>query len=1366
MKLLRGLAGIVLIICTGYTGWAMQPPDPAEIEQLRKDGRLKEALARVEEIGDHEVAPALVERAQAKLKTGLGKLAPSVFPGGQTVNLPSTGNNKILVFLMDFPDFQASTASTLVTFSNVFNGSGNAWNPHPYESLRNYYRRSSYNTLDLTADIYGWHRMGHNRSWYGNDEKKTPYLMSEEVISAYDSTIDYSQYDNNGDGRVDNYVLVWAGQNVAWTSVWWAFNYRVGAYENKTIKRDNVEFSNYTWMPEFWRSAGRFSAQVLMHETGHALGLPDYYDYDDSKGPRGGVGGQEMMQDNEGDHNAFSKWLLDWLVLTPVRADYKQIALMSVSENNEAFAINVRNNRDGYQGVGWNEFYIVEYRRKVNNDKNITEAGVGIWHVDAQCTGDRQFKYNNSYTDHKLLRRMEADGAEDIENGRGFGRGDMYRPGVRGAGISAFSTPSSADYGGQRTGIYMSQLDYYSYNTNLVVMDIGWGNKMDLVWPGNNACFYVGRTNMIWVTYPGGTTQLHFYYSTNNGSAYSSANFPNPIPVAVFPRALLYKWYIPNYTYASQQARLMVADANDTYAYAESTPFKVLLTGASQFSCIAPSASNRWLLGTTNTIRWTVPEDAPANVRIQYSADNGSTWSDWNLPASVNTRDGSYTWIIPDDPEREALRARLRLVGVENNFCATSAAFRMINPSPVRWDLVSLPGHLTLGQATLLRWTNMLASAMFQIQFSFNGGRDFVVLTNVDSLASQCQVSLPMLHLLASTNARLRIVDLSDDTENSADNSSAFQVIDPIPRLEMVAPTENDAWQLGQTYDIQWTAPTTMVAVGMYLSWDDGYTWSILNFPSTLPASNGLYSWTLPKNPIYASTAARIRVFDKDHPLDNYITSEKFTIQAPVGQRIQILAPRYTDHWGLGQSRTISWVAPPLCERLQLQYSWDGGASYSTMNFPDYVPATNGYYNWTIPSNSVYTSTTARIRIDDYDYPGLYRQESENFRVSEGGPVNIEVSEPSAGDAWIVGFTYPIQWNAPAGTTNVQIQYSWDDGTNYTTFGFPDVLPASPGWYDWTIPVDVATSGLARIQIVDYDRALDVFGVSARFSVGMDGWTNIYISSPFVGSPWAIGQRQVIRWTAPDMSRRVQLQYSWDDGATWTIANLPDYVMSSVGEYEWNIPRDETYISQTARVRVIDYDLGARVMGDSDRFVMNPSFNLNITSRYGYVYIAPDEGCYPPNTLVYLQAQPKPAYTFSHWAGDAGGGMPETTVMVDTDKFVSAEFIVADFELDRDHDRVPDWQEDIAGTDPENSNDFFHITNVVAGVASGQQVLFWHCVAGRRYAVYVATNLLDAEAFQLLTNNLSCPESGDLSFTDTVESAFWRAYSIKVEDAP
>ena len=59
-----------------------------------------------------------------------------------------------------------------------------------------------------------------------------------------------------------------------------------------------------------------FAAATVIHETGHVLGLPDYYSASTQTGGASwpsGIMGSDMMMDNVGDHNGFSKWLLGWL---------------------------------------------------------------------------------------------------------------------------------------------------------------------------------------------------------------------------------------------------------------------------------------------------------------------------------------------------------------------------------------------------------------------------------------------------------------------------------------------------------------------------------------------------------------------------------------------------------------------------------------------------------------------------------------------------------------------------------------------------------------------------------------------------------------------------------------------------------------------------------------------------------------------------------------------------------------------------------------------------------------------------------------------------------------------------------------------
>lgn len=81
---------------------------------------------------------------------------------------------------------------------------------------------------------------------------------------------------------------------------------------------DGKTLAQYSWQEEFMYQGTasedrKFSVETVLHETGHALGLPDYYDYAPTWSPNGGVGSMDLMGNCEvftGDHNCLSKWAL------------------------------------------------------------------------------------------------------------------------------------------------------------------------------------------------------------------------------------------------------------------------------------------------------------------------------------------------------------------------------------------------------------------------------------------------------------------------------------------------------------------------------------------------------------------------------------------------------------------------------------------------------------------------------------------------------------------------------------------------------------------------------------------------------------------------------------------------------------------------------------------------------------------------------------------------------------------------------------------------------------------------------------------------------------------------------------------------
>lgn len=90
--------------------------------------------------------------------------------------------------------------------------------------------------------------------------------------------------------------------------------------------------------------------------------------------------------------------------------------------------------------------------------------------------------------------------------------------------------------------------------------------------------------------------------------------------------------------------------------------------------------------------------------------------------------------------------------------------------------------------------------------------------------------------------------------------------------------------------------------------------------------------------------------------------------------------------------------------------------------------------------------------------------------------------------------------------------------------------------------------------------------------------------------------------------------------------------------------------------------------------------------------------------------------------------------------------LVADYEPDRDLDGMPDWQEQVAGTnplDPESILKFTALRSVTKGIA-----LTWNSVTGRTYMIYRATNLTPPAVFVPIITNIM-GQSGVTTVNDT-----------------
>jgi M6 family metalloprotease-like protein len=465
----------VLLFCSGPFLHAHDPdklPSKEQVEKMRQEGTLDDSLLRVRWVSEHKLDSGVNNRGYYRLRqTQLKSQNKSetevanelydlqrAFPySGRLPELKSTGSRKTLTILVDFKDHRANTDETLPGMTSerisesIYGGSDVARSQRygNFESVRVYYKAASEGKLDLTGNVLGWHSLPEDREAYEPEEViRTPgmtddqfnwlkfvsnqnalYKIATAALDKFESDgHDFSQYDNDNDGDVDLLTILYAGDPGEWSSFWWAYRW---AFQLNSFnkKYDGKKLNQFVFQFVDVRNDDDFDPRTLIHETGHALGLPDYYDYDGHlpisrrKGPDGGVGRLDMMDGNWGNHNAFSRWLLDWIEPKVVGAGSasEEVLVASAGPAEGTKAIAVFPGLSSTSTAPGTDMFIVEYRQRVGNDgpppneRPLPADGVLVWRVDGTPSSDgTEFKYNNSDATKKLIRLLRSGKNEDF----------------------------------------------------------------------------------------------------------------------------------------------------------------------------------------------------------------------------------------------------------------------------------------------------------------------------------------------------------------------------------------------------------------------------------------------------------------------------------------------------------------------------------------------------------------------------------------------------------------------------------------------------------------------------------------------------------------------------------------------------------------------------------------------------------------------------------------------------------------------------------------------------------------------------------------------------------------------------------------
>jgi len=128
-------------------------------------------------------------------------------------------------------------------------------------------------------------------------------------------------------------------------------------------------------------------------------------------------------------------------------------------------------------------------------------------------------------------------------------------------------------------------------------------------------------------------------YSTNNGSSWSTV-------IATTPDDGSYPWIVPGNPSANCLVR--ISDTDGSPIDQSNAVFTIWSDG---ITVTSPNGGETWQVGSTHNINWT-SSGTSGNVKIEYSTNNGSSWS---TVIATTPDDGSYPWIVPGNPSANCL---------------------------------------------------------------------------------------------------------------------------------------------------------------------------------------------------------------------------------------------------------------------------------------------------------------------------------------------------------------------------------------------------------------------------------------------------------------------------------------------------------------------------------------------------------------------------------------------------------------------------------------------------------------------------------------------------------------------------------------
>lgn len=380
-----------------------------------------------------------------------------------------TGEKKFLVILFGFSDQSFSYGR--FTFRQLFNQVN--YSAHGMTgSVHDYYYDASKGLFSLSVDVVGPFIGANPTAYYGATDYGSQAFAREAVDSAA-NYVDFSDYDNDGDGFIDGLHIIFAGygeeagasSDCIWSHKWNIFD--APTYNNTVV-------DVYSCSPELGGSYGTnlTNIGVICHELGHVFGAPDYYDtdYAGSGGEFPGLGRWDIMSGGSwnrngqtpANHNPYTKlYIYHWADCDTIDDTPAHYILRPASEtNNDVIRINTSTEGD---------FFLIENRQRIKWDEAIPGHGMLVYHVHPDAQGAWVSNYAHPQQIYILSpSQYQYPNSNPASYGNLNSSDTPYPGGGARDSLTDFTTPWMRPWSGVPTNIPISSISENSADNTII----------------------------------------------------------------------------------------------------------------------------------------------------------------------------------------------------------------------------------------------------------------------------------------------------------------------------------------------------------------------------------------------------------------------------------------------------------------------------------------------------------------------------------------------------------------------------------------------------------------------------------------------------------------------------------------------------------------------------------------------------------------------------------------------------------------------------------------------------------------------------------------------------------------------------------